>query len=125
MRWLNLHPLADSNNVSNGSATSVSSPVLFDSADVGTAMEKDISPAGFSRGDDDISDSLSVDSISDIYWSSADKERNVEESNVNIKQDTGNIEQSGNDEHSRSNVVQSINNDKDNNLVLLNKTLVP
>ena len=56
MRWLNLHPLADSNNVSNGSATSVSSPVLFDSADVGTAMEKDISPAGFSRGDDDISD---------------------------------------------------------------------
>ena len=99
--------------------------MLFDSADVGTAMEKDISPAGFSRGDDDISDSLSVDSISDIYWSSADKERNVEESNVNIKQDTGNIEQSGNDEHSRSNVVQSINNDKDNNLVLLNKTLVP
>ena len=34
--------------------------------------------------------------------------------NVNIKQDTGNIEQSGNVEHSRSNVVQSINNDKDN-----------
>ena len=114
MRWLNLHPLADSNNVSNDSATSVSSRVLFDSVDLGTAMEKDISPAGFSRGDDDISDSFSVDSISDIHQSSADKERNVEESNVNIKQDTGNIEESGNVEHSRSNVVQSINSDKDN-----------
>ena len=114
VRWLNLHPLADSNNVSNGSATSVSSPVLFDAADVGTAMENDISPAGLSRGDDDISDVFSVDSISDIHQSSADKERNDEESNVNIKQDTGNIEQSGNVEHSRSNVVQSINNDKDN-----------
>ena len=100
--------------MSNGSATSVSSPVLFDAADVGTAMENDISPAGLSRGDDDISDVFSVDSISDIHQSSADKERNVEESNVNIKQDTGNIEQSGNVEHCRSNVVQSVNNDKDN-----------
>ena len=40
VRWLNLHPLADSNNVSNDSATSVSSRVLFDSVDVGTAMER-------------------------------------------------------------------------------------
>ena len=114
MKWLNLHSLADSNNVSNDFPTSVSAPVLFDSAEVGTAIEKDISPAVFFRGDDDISDSFSVDSISDIYQSSADKERNVEEGNVNIKQDTGNIEQSGNVEHSRSNVAQSINNDKDN-----------
>ena len=55
-----------------------------------------------------------IHSISDIHQSSADKERNVEESNVNIKQVTGNIEQSSNVEHSRSNVVQSINNDKGN-----------
>ena len=47
------HP-ADSNNVSNDSPTSVSSPELLDSADVGTAMEEDVSPAGFSGGDDDI-----------------------------------------------------------------------
>ena len=33
-------------------------------SDVGTAMEENISPAGFSRGDDDISDSFSVDLIS-------------------------------------------------------------
>ena len=108
-------PPVDSNKVSNDSPTSVSSPVLFHSADVGTAMEEDVSPAGFSCGDDD---------ISDIDQSSADKELNVEESNVNIKQGTGNIEQSGNVEHSRSNVVQSMNNDKDNDLVLLNKTLL-
>ena len=30
-----------------------------------------------------------------------------------LKQGTGNIEQSGNVEHSRSNAVESINNDKD------------
>ena len=68
-------------------------------------MEEDISPARFSRGNDDISDSFG----SDIHKSRADKKRNV-----NIKQDTANIEQSGNVEHSRSNVVQSINNGKDN-----------
>ena len=106
-------PPADSNNVSNDSPTSVSSPVLFDLADVGSAIEEDVSPAGFSGGDDDISDSFSVDSISDIDQSSTDKERNVKESNVNIKQGTGNIEQSRNVEHSRSNVVESMNNDKD------------
>ena len=39
-------PPADSYNVSNDSPTSVSSPVLFDSADVVIAME-DVSPAGF------------------------------------------------------------------------------
>ena len=59
-------PPADSNNVSNDSPTSVSSPVLFDSADVSTAMEEDVSPAGFSGGDDDISDSFSVDSLISI-----------------------------------------------------------
>ena len=107
-------PPADSNNVSNDSPTSVSSPVLLDSADVGTAMEEEVSPAGFYGGDDDISDSFSVDSVSDIDQSSTDKERNVEESNVNIKQGTGNMEQSGNVEHIKSNVVQSMNNDKDN-----------
>ena len=56
-------PPADSYNVCNDSATSVSSPVLLDSADVGTAMEENISPAGFSCGEDDISDSFSVDLI--------------------------------------------------------------
>ncbi|XP_029209821.2 uncharacterized protein DDB_G0273453/DDB_G0273565-like [Acropora millepora] len=45
--------------------------------------------------------------------SNVDKARYVKESNVNIKQGTGNIEQSGNEEHSRSNVVESMNNDKD------------
>jgi len=58
-------PPADSN---------VSSPVLFDSADVSTAMDEDVSPAGFSGGDDDIWDSFSVDFISDIDHSSADKQ---------------------------------------------------
>ena len=71
-------------------------------------MEEDVSPAGFSGGDDYISGSFGVDSISDIDQSSTDKERNVEESNVNIKQGTGNIEQSGNVEHIKSNVVQSM-----------------
>ena len=104
-------PPADSNNVSNDCPTSVSSPVLFFSADVSTAMEDDVSPVGFSGGDDDISDSFSVDSISDIGQSSAHKERNVKESNVNIKQCTENIEQSGSVEHSENNVVQSMNND--------------
>ena len=66
-------PLADSNNESNDSPTGVSSPVLFDSADVGFAIEEDVSPPEFSGGDDDISDSLSVDSISDIDQSSVDK----------------------------------------------------
>ena len=106
-------PPADSNNESNDSPTSVSSPVLFDSADVGSATEGNVSPAGFSGDDDDISDSFSVDSISDMDQSNVDKARNVKESNVNIKQGTGNIEQSGNEEHSRSNVVESMNNDKD------------
>ena len=81
--------------------------MLFDSADVGAAMEEDVSPAGFSGGENDISDSFSVDSTSDIDQSSADKERNVEETNVNIKQ-------GGNVEHSKSNLLQSMNNDKDN-----------
>lgn len=107
-------PPADSNNVSNDSTASVSSPVLLDSADVGTAMDEDVSPACFSGGDDDISDSFSVDSISDIDQRSNDKERNVEESNDNIKQGTGNIEQTGNVEHIKSNVVQSMNDDEDN-----------
>ena len=106
-------PPADSNNESNDSPTSVSSPVLFVSADVGSATDGNVSPAGFS-GDDDISDLFSVDSISDMDQSSVDKARNVKESNVNIKQGTGNIEQSGKVEHSKSNVVESMNNDKDN-----------
>ena len=55
-----------------------------------------------------------MDSISDIDQRSNDKERNVEESNVNIKRGTWNIEQSGNVEHIKSNVVQSMNNHKDN-----------
>ena len=55
-------PPADSNNVSNDSPTSVSSPVLFDWADVGSTTEEDASPAGFSGGDNDISDSFSLDS---------------------------------------------------------------
>ena len=100
-------PPADSNNESNDSPTSVSSPVLFDSADVGSATEGKVSPAGFSGDDDDISDSFSVD-ISEMDQSNVDKARNV-----NIKQGTGNIEQSDNEEHSRSNVVESMNNDKD------------
>ena len=107
-------PPDDSNNESNDSLTNVSSPVLFDSADVGSAIEENISPAGFSGGDDDISDSFSVDSTCDIDQRSVDKERNVKESNVNIKQGTGNIEKSGNVEHRRSNVVESMNNDKHN-----------
>ena len=107
-------PPADSNNESNDSPTSVSSPVLFVSADVGSATEGNVSPAGFSGDDDDISDSFSVDSISDMDQNSVDKARNVKESNVNIKQGTGNIEQSGNVEHSKSNAVESMNNDKDN-----------
>ena len=106
-------PPADSNNESNDSPTSVSSPVLFDSADVGSATEWNVSPAGFSGDDDHISESFSIDSISDMDQSNVDKARNVKESNVNIKQGTGNIEQSGNEEHSRSNVVESMNNDKD------------
>ena len=106
-------PPGDCNNESNDSPPSVSSPVLFLSADVSTAMEGEFSTAGFSGCDDDISDSFSVDSISDIDQSSAEKERSVKESNVNIKEGTGNIETSGNVEHSRSNVVQSMNNDKD------------
>ena len=40
-------PMADSYNVSKDSPTSVSSPVLLDSVDIGTAMEEDVSPAGF------------------------------------------------------------------------------
>ena len=98
---------------SNDSPTSVSSPELFDSAVVGSAIGDDVSPAGFSGGDDDISDLFSVDSISDIDQGSTDKERNVKEINVNIKQGTGNIEQSGNVEHSCSNEVESMINDKD------------
>ena len=107
-------PPSDSNNLSNDSPTSVSSRVLFDSADVSTAMREDVSPAGFPGGDDDISDSFSVDSISEIDQSGADKERSVKESNINLKQGTGNVEQSGNVELSGSNVVQSMNNEKDN-----------
>ena len=42
-------PTADSNNESNDSPTSVSSPVLFDPADVGSATEGNVSPAGFFR----------------------------------------------------------------------------
>ena len=106
-------PPVDSNNESNDSPTSVSSPVLFDSTDVGSVTEGNVSVAGFSGDDDDISDSVSVDSISDMDQSNVDKARNVKESSVNIKQGTGNIEQSGNEEHSRSNVVESMNNDKD------------
>ena len=87
--------------------------MLFDSADVGSPTEGNVSVAGFSGDDDDISDSVSVDSVYDMDQSNVDKARNVKESNVNIKQGTGNIEQSGNGEHSRSNVVESMNNDKD------------
>ena len=107
-------PLADSNSVSTDSLASVSSPVLLDSPVVGAAMEEGGSSAGLSGGDDNISDSFSLDSISDIDQNCADNQRNVEQSSINIEQSTGNIEESINVEQSRSNVVQSMTIDKDN-----------
>ena len=100
-------PLADSNSVSTDSSASVSSPVSLDSPVVGPDMEEGGSSAGLSGGDDSISDSFSLDSISDIDQNSADNQRNVEQGSINIEQSTGNIEQSINVEQNRSNVVQS------------------
>ena len=78
-------PLADSNSVSTDSSPSVSSLVLLDSPVVGADMEEDGSPAGLSGGDDNISDSFSLDSICDIDQNSADDQRNVEQSSVHIE----------------------------------------
>ena len=98
-------PLAGSNSVSTDSSASVSSPVLLDSPVVGAEMEEGGSSAVLSGGDDNILDSLSLDSFSDIDQNSADNQRNVVQSNINIEQSTGNIEESINVEQSSSNVV--------------------
>ena len=78
-------PLADSNRVSTDSSPSVSSLVLLDSPIVGADMKEDGSPAGLSGGDDNISDSFSLDSLCDIDQNSADNQSNVEQSSVHIE----------------------------------------
>lgn len=92
-------PVADSDSVST------------DSLVVGVDMEEDGSLAGLSGGDDNILGSFSLDSISSLF-------------DVNIEQSTGNVEQNITVQLSRSNVVQSMVNDKVNKPSTLNKTLL-
>lgn len=82
-------PVADSDGVST------------DSLVVGVDMEEDGSLAGLSGGDDNILHSFSLDSISTLF-------------DVNVEQSTGNVEQNITVQLSRSNVVQSMANDKVN-----------